>query len=106
VAVAELRASDWDTQAGGSPIPFLVGFWAEWCVPSRHLAGALEAAAERHAGRLRVGLVDAEREPALAERYGLQGLPTVILFRSGSEVLRRIGLLTAAELSRLVDLHQ
>jgi thioredoxin 2 len=102
VAVPALSSADWDVAARGAE-PLLAGFWAEWCLPSHALAGALEAAAARHAGRLRVGLVDAERERALAERCGIRGLPTVVLLRDGREVLRRVGLMTGSELLGLLE---
>ena len=102
MAVLALTASDWDAALAAGP-PVLAGFWAEWCVPSHALAGALEAAAARYAGRLHVGLVDVDHEPALAERYRILGLPTGVLLRDGREVLRRVGLMTAAELSKLLD---
>ena len=99
----ELARSNWDAEALAAPTPVLAGFWAEWCMPSRALAGTLEAAATRYEGRLRVGLVDADREPALAERYRVQGLPTVVLLRDGREMLRRVGLLPREDLLELLD---
>jgi thioredoxin-like negative regulator of GroEL len=103
VAPAALAGSGWDEAALAAGPPLLAGFWAQWCLPSHALAGALEEAAARYAGRLRVGLVDADREPALAERYRIRGLPTVLLLRDGREVLRRVGLLTREELLKLLD---
>ena len=101
-AVLQFTGSDWDAQALAAGPPVLAGFWAEWCVPSRALAEALEAAAARHTGRLRVGQVDVDREAALAERYRIRGLPTVVLLADGREVLRRVGLMTRADLLKLL----
>jgi thioredoxin-like negative regulator of GroEL len=103
VAVGSFTVSDWDAAALAPGPPVLAGFWAEWCLPSHALADALDEAAARHAGRLRVGLVDTDRDPALAERYRVQGLPTIILLRDGRELLRRVGMLTPQELLKLLD---
>ncbi len=85
-----------------SPLPVLVGFWAEWCLPSHGLAATLEAADERLDGRAAVGSVDVERNPELARRYGVQGLPTILLLEGGRETLRRVGLLGRDDLLALL----
>jgi thioredoxin 1 len=76
--------------------PALAGFWAEWSLPSRSLEPLLEAVAADFDGRLRVGIADHDASPALAARYRIQGLPTLILFDRGAEVLRRVGLMDRA----------
>jgi len=103
VAVLAFAESNWDKDALASRAAVLAGFWAEWCLPSHALEGTLEAAAARYDARLRVGLVDVDREPELAERCGIQGLPTLVLVQSGREVLRRVGLLSVPELLKLLD---
>ena len=99
----ELARSNWDAEAGAAPGLVLAGFWAEWCLPSHALAGALEAAESLYAGRLRVGLVDVDREPELAERCRILGLPSVLLMQGGREVLRRVGLLPRKDLLELLE---
>ena len=81
----------------------LLGFWAEWCLPSQALGADFAAAAERFAERLRLGLVDVDASQGLKQRYAIEGLPTVLLLTDRQVALRRVGLLTRAALLRLLD---
>jgi thioredoxin 1 len=66
-----------------SPLPVLVDFWASWCAPCRMIAPTLDAISKELEGRLRVYKVDVDANPNLANRYGVQGIPTLILFSAG-----------------------
>ena len=96
-------AAQWEADVLRSELPVVVAFWAEWNVPCRISAPALADAARKLAGRLRVGVVDFDREGALAERYDVRGLPTVLVFRGGEVCVRRVGLMGRAELRRMLD---
>ena len=73
-----------------STVPVVVDFWADWCGPCRMVAPELEAlAADRH--DLKVVKVDVEANPTVAARYGIQGIPTIALFRDGQPVAASIG---------------
>ena len=80
-----------------------VDFWAAWCPPCRRLAPSVEALAESYEGRLTVAKVDVDDSPALAARYGIQSIPTLILFRDGQVVDRRLGALPMDDLRQFVD---
>ena len=84
------------------PGALLIGFWAQWCQPSRALAETLEALAEQRP-ELRVVIVDLDRHPDLRERYALEGLPSVLLYDGERLVLRRTGLLRRDALLQLVE---
>lgn len=100
--ILTLTDGNWDADVPASPVPLLVGFWAEWCIPSRTLS-AFEAAARLYAGRLRVGRVNAEENPGLVARYGIRGLPTLLLLREGKAEARRVGLMARDDLLKLLE---
>ena len=83
----------------------LVDFWAPWCKPCAKIAPAVEALAQQHAGTLHVFGLDVDAYPAPAARHDVLSLPTIILFRDGSEVGRLSGSASAKKLIRLVEPH-
>lgn len=83
----------------------LVDFWATWCAPCRQLAPVLEQLATRHGEALAVVKVDTDAEQALAARYGVRSLPTLMVFRHGEAVAQQIGAQPLAALERLVEPH-
>jgi thioredoxin 1 len=98
--LAQLGEEGWDDFVRSGPA--LAGFWAEWSRPSQSLQPLLEAVADDFRGRLRVGLVNHDAAPALAWRYRIQGLPTLIFFKEGAEVVRRVGLMDLAAVHAVV----
>ena len=88
----------------GSTEPYLLDFSAVWCPPCRALEPILESLAQEHRGKLRVGKIDIDSSPEVAARYGVRGAPTLVLFRDGKEVARRLGLTSKRNLSQLLGL--
>ena len=86
-----------------SKVPVVVTFRAEWNVPCRLASPALEEAARKAAGRLRVGTVSCDDNPGLAARYDVRGLPTYLVIKDGEVCQRRVGLMGRADLKAMVD---
>jgi thioredoxin len=104
-AVRAVTTTDFQRQVLSAPGLVLVDFWAAWCPPCRRLAPTLEALAAEYAGKLTVVKVDVDESPELAARYGIQSIPTLILFRDGQVVDRRLGALPMGELRPFVDVR-
>jgi thioredoxin 1 len=101
--VRAVTDSDFEREVLGADGLVLVDFWAAWCPPCRRLAPTVEALAADYAGRLRVAKVDVDESPDVAARYGIQSIPTLILFRNGQVVDRRLGALPMDDLRQFVD---
>jgi thioredoxin 1 len=97
--------ANWDADVIGSALPVVVGFWAEWCVPCHMAKPALERAEQQHRGRMRFGLVNFDENPKLVERYGITGLPTIVVVKEGEAADRRVGLMGRAALQDLLRKH-
>lgn len=103
--IRTFTAETWDGEVVRSPVPVVVGFWAEWCLPSRIALRAFETAAREYRNRVRFGLVDGDRSPELLQRYGIQGLPTLLVIRGGAAAARRVGLMGRQALVDLLAKH-
>ncbi len=103
-AVRHLTAESFDRDIAGS-IPTLVDFGAAWCPPCRAIAPTMEQLAREEAARLRVFKVDVDASPEIAARYGVAGLPTLILFKGGEPVERLVGYRTKPQLAAALAPH-
>ena len=85
--------------------PVLVDFWAQWCAPCRMLAPTVEAVAEKYAESASVVKLNVDDNPAISQRYGIKGIPTLILFKNGKEEERVVGATSKEAISRMIDKH-
>jgi len=85
--------------------PVLVDFWAAWCAPCRMLAPTVEAVAEKYASNARVLKLNVDDNPSVSQRFGIKGIPTLILFKNGKEEERVVGATSEQAISRMLDKH-
>ncbi|HUS60349.1 MAG TPA: thioredoxin [Nevskiaceae bacterium] len=87
-----------------SKLPVLVDFYGEWCLPCKLLAPIISQVAKDLDGRVKIGKLDVDKNPQTAQKYGVMGVPTVILFKAGKEAKRIVGLRSKEDLVRELGL--
>lgn len=102
MAVIHLNQEQFDKAVPAAPIA-MVDFWAEWCGPCRMLGPTIEKLGEDYAGKALIGKVNVDEEPELAARYGVMSIPTVIFFRDGAELERKVGLMPGEIYAQVLD---
>ena len=83
--------------------PVLVDFWAAWCGPCRALAPVVDAVAQEYQGKAKVVKLDVDYSTQVAQRYGIRGIPTLILFKGGNEADRVIGMASKDSIVRMLN---
>jgi thioredoxin 2 len=98
-----LTDASFDRVLADSPVPVVVDFYADWCGPCKMMAPILDKVAGERTGGVLFAKVDTDRNPGVSRRFGIASIPTLIAFRGGREVARRMGALPKSQLDALVD---
>jgi thioredoxin 1 len=97
--------ASWEEQVVHSEVPVLVDFWAPWCAPCRMIAPALEELAEEFAGRVKIAKVNVDDNGEISAHFGIQGIPTLLLFKEGKVAAQYVGARPKAEIAKLLTEH-
>jgi len=103
--VKDVSDSSFEKEVLGAAKPVLVDFWAEWCAPCRMLAPTVKDIAEQYGESATVVKLNVDDNPSTAQRYGIKGIPTLILFRDGKEVERLVGATPKESIVKMIDKH-
>ena len=83
--------------------PVIVDYWAEWCGPCKSIAPILEAVAEEYDGRVKVAKINVDENQQVPAKFGIRGIPTLMLFKNGSVEATRVGALSKSQLTAFLD---
>jgi thioredoxin 1 len=92
-----------DSEVLQSPIPVLVDYWAEWCGPCKMIAPILDDVAREYAGRLKVAKLNIDENQATPPKYGIRGIPTLMIFKNGEVAATKVGALAKSQLTAFID---
>ncbi|QEI05502.1 thioredoxin TrxA [Pigmentiphaga aceris] len=102
-AIKHVSDTSFDTDVLQSDQPVLVDYWAEWCGPCKMIAPILEEAAAQYAGKLTVAKLNVDDNQATASKFGIRGIPTLMLFKGGQVVATKVGALSKSQLTAFLD---
>ncbi|MDD2893132.1 MAG: thioredoxin TrxA [Halothiobacillaceae bacterium] len=101
--IVYLSDADFENDVLKSEIPVLVDYWAEWCGPCRMIAPILEEIAKEYAGRIKVAKLNIDENPGTPPKYGIRGIPTLMLFKDGAVAATKVGALSKSQLASFLD---
>ncbi len=98
-----LTDDNWKKEVAESEVPVLVDFWAEWCPPCRMIAPSIDALATAYSGRAKVGKLNVDENPMVAQALGIRSIPTLLVFKDGKVADQQIGAVPQARIAQMLD---
>ena len=101
--IQHVSDESFDSDVLNSGVPVLVDYWAEWCGPCKVIAPVLEEIASEYAGKIKVCKLDIDANEATPPKYGIRGIPTLMLFKNGNVEATKVGALSKSQLTAFLD---
>lgn len=101
--IVHITDNSFEDEVLKSDDPVLVDYWAEWCGPCKIIAPVLEEIADEYAGKLKVAKLNIDENPDTPPKYGIRGIPTLMLFKDGNVEATKVGAVSKSQLSAFID---
>lgn len=101
--IAHITDDSFEQDVLSSEHPVLVDYWAEWCGPCKAIAPIVDQIAEEYAGKLKVAKLNIDENPATPPKYGIRGIPTLMLFKNGNVEATKVGAVSKSQLAAFID---
>ena len=103
--IKHISDQSFDSDVRGSDLPVLVDYWAEWCGPCKMIAPILDEAAKDYGDRLQIAKMNVDDNQGVPAKYGIRGIPTLMLFKGGQLAATKVGALSKSQLTAFLDGH-
>ncbi len=103
--IKQVTDDNFDTEVLKSELPVLVDYWAPWCGPCKMIVPILDEISKDYAGRINIGKLNVDENNLTPAKYGIRGIPTLMLFKAGAVVATKVGALSKAQLVAFIDSH-
>ncbi|MEE9614921.1 MAG: thioredoxin TrxA [Thermodesulfobacteriota bacterium] len=101
--IVNVTDSSFETEVLKSEVPAVIDFWAEWCAPCKAIAPIIEEMAGNYEGKIKIAKMNVDENPGTPGKYGVRGIPTLILFKNGEVVDQLVGAVPKAKIQELID---
>jgi len=102
-SIKHVSDASFDADVLKSDLPVLVDYWAAWCGPCKMIAPLLESAAQEYQGRVTIAKLDVDANPETAAKFGIRGIPTLMLFKNGKAAATKVGALSKSQLDAFLN---
>ncbi|RCL89751.1 thioredoxin [Hyphomonas sp.] len=99
MAAVNVTDDEFDGLIGDSDLPVVVDFWAEWCGPCKQMSPHIDAVSEELAGQIKVAKIDVDENPIAPSKYGVRGMPTLMIFKNGKVAATHLGAMSKQAIS-------